>query len=333
MRLYGCPSCDSTVYFRNSSCGSCGTQLVYSPAQDAFVTEVQTCANRDRIGCNWIDDDHEENLCHSCQITDVIPDLGIEPNRELWAEGEVAKRWTLATLARWGWFGPDDTGQLPVIHFKSERTRKGKERVIMGHADGVITLNVAEADDAIRVKNREMLDEEYRTMLGHLRHELAHFLFERLSDEDGFLVSFRPVFGDETTDYGEALKRHYAEGPPEGWEKQFITPYASAHPHEDWAETVAHMMHLTDLVDSAMAVGLVWPSSRPLPEDAYETRDSDALIHLAVDLGVATNQITRAMGLNDVYPFVLTEPAREKLALAHHWLNRRGRPANAVAAH
>lgn len=327
MRLYSCPGCGGTIYFRNFSCGRCGAHLAYSPGSDAFITGAAECANRAEIGCNWATEMAGENLCHACRMTEVIPDLDIAPNRALWAEGETAKRWGLATLVRWGWFGPADTGPLPAFHFKADRTRHGEAPVIMGHAAGVITLNVAEADDAIRVRNREMLNEDYRTMLGHLRHELAHFLFERQSVEAGFAERFRPLFGDERNDYAAALARHYADGPPPGWEAAFITPYASAHPHEDWAETVAHMMHLTDLVDSAVAVGLTWPTRFAPPADAYACTGSEALIHTAVDLGMATNQVTRAMGLSDIYPFVLTDAVREKLEFAHHWLNRRGRGA------
>lgn len=325
MKPYQCPSCGGTVYFRNSSCGACGAALTYRPAEGAFVADARFCANRERIGCNWSDDGHAEGLCRACQMTDVIPDLEMMPNQELWADGEMAKRWVLATLDRWGWFGADDDGPLPVFHFKSERTRSGHADVTMGHAAGVITLNVAEADDAIRIRNRELLDEDYRTMLGHLRHELGHMLFDRLSAEPGFRDAFLPLFGDVTADYAAALQWHYTQGPRAGWEASFITPYASAHPHEDWAETVAHMMHLTDMVDSAVAAGMIWPSDHAAPQDAYACTDSDALVHVAVDLGLATNQVTRAMGLNDLYPFVLNDTVRDKLEFAHFWLNRRAR--------
>ncbi|SFC34661.1 zinc-binding metallopeptidase family protein [Tropicimonas isoalkanivorans] len=326
MRLYACPVCDARLYFHNSLCGACGANVSYNDSEDAFVTGVGSCANVNEIGCNWVGDAASDNLCHSCQMTDVIPDLAVVPNRELWADGEAAKRWVLANLARWGWFGSEDEGSLPSFEFKSEQTSVGSEHVTMGHASGVITLNVAEADDAIRVRNREMLDEDYRTMLGHLRHELAHFLHDRLSaEEPDFPQAFRELFGDERADYGEALERHYSDGPPQGWEMSFITPYASAHPHEDWAETVAHLMHLTDIVDTAESVDLSWHTTSERPGDAYATTKSVPLIRSAVDLGLALNQVNRAMGLSDLYPFVLNDAVRTKLAFAHHWLNRKAR--------
>lgn len=325
MRRHSCPVCNATVYFHNAVCGACGTGIAYNLAKDAFVAGANACSNASKIGCNWVGDDPSGKLCRSCRMTVVIPDLVIEPNTTLWAESEMAKRWVLATLNRWGWFGPDDSGQLPEFKFKSEHTVSGDQNVTMGHASGVITLDVAEADDAIRTRNREMLDEDYRTMLGHLRHELAHFLFERLSAEPGFTEAFRALFGDERTDYAAALDRHYSGGPPPDWQQSYVSPYASVHPHEDWAETAAHLMHLTDIVDTALAVDVTWPSNARPPLDAYATRESSALIRSAVDLGLALNQVNRAMGISDLYPFVLTDKVREKLELAHFWLNRPSR--------
>ncbi|MDV7142031.1 putative zinc-binding metallopeptidase [Tropicimonas sp. TH_r6] len=322
MRLYNCPSCGGMLYFMNSACSACNADVAFHPGKDAFVEADEACSNRDEIGCNWARDLADESLCHACRMTDVVPDLSVIPNGALWAEAEVAKRWVLATLARWGWFRAGSPEPLPAFHFKSAQTRDGTKRVMMGHANGVITINVAEADDAIRVRNRQMLDEEYRTMLGHMRHELAHFIFDRLSTEPGFSEQFRALFGDEQADYGAALKRHYAKGPPAGWQEQYVTPYASAHPHEDWAETSAHILHLVDMVDSAVATGLSWPTQYRPPADAYAATDGNELIHVAIDLGMASNQLTRAMGLNDLYPFVLTPAVRDKLEFAQHWLNR-----------
>ena len=53
-------------------------------------------------------------------------------------------------------------------------------RVLTGHASGLITLNVEEADDAKREKIRHDLREPYRTLLGHFRHEIGHYYWDRL---------------------------------------------------------------------------------------------------------------------------------------------------------
>lgn len=150
-------------------------------------------------------------------------------------------------------------------------------------------------------------------------------MFDRLSEEPGFVTQFRALFGDERADYGAALERYYAKEPRSDYQIDHITLYASAHPHEEWAETAAHIMHLTDMVDSAVAVGMNWPTTFAPDADAYTTTESDTLIHTAVDLGIATNHLNRAMGLSDLYPFVLTENVRKKLEFTHFWLNRSAR--------
>lgn len=326
MKLYECPSCRAPAYFPNAVCGNCGAELSYIADRDALELTVTPCANRGQIDCNWSAAQNDDGLCVSCQMTEIIPDLALKHTLPLWADGEFAKRWVIANVMRWGWFDETDTGPRPQFEFKSDRTRRGKAPVTMGHANGVITLNIAESDDAIRVRNREMLNEDYRTMCGHVRHELAHFLFDRLSAESpDFPDKFRALFGDERADYAAALERHYDAGPPKGWKADHITPYASAHPHEDWAETCAHIMHLTDMVDSAVAANMTWPSAYAPPQDAYGAVIASDLIHSAVDLGLATNHLNRAMGLSDLYPFVLTDHVREKLEFAHFWLNRAAR--------
>lgn len=208
----------------------------------------------------------------------------------------------------------------------AEDTPAGPANVIMGHAEGIVTINLAEADPVERVMRREQFGERLRTMTDHFRHEIAHYLFVRLTEQPPFLAGFRRFFGDERADYAAALEAHYAAGLPEDHDSAFITAYARAHPHEDWAETVAHILHLTDLLDSAMAAGI---TGRGLPEpgyDAYAETDAAKLIARAVRLAIALNHVNRSMGLPDTYPFVLTHPVREKLAAAHAWLSAGPRP-------
>ena len=47
-------------------------------------------------------------------------------------------------------------------------------QVITGHAQGLITIDIAEADDAERECHRQDMAEPYRTLLGHFRHEIGH---------------------------------------------------------------------------------------------------------------------------------------------------------------
>ena len=193
----------------------------------------------------------------------------------------------------------------------------------MGHDDGLVTINVTEADHAERVRRREDLGERLRTMIAHFRHEIGHFFFfKRLGPQPGFTGSFRDIFGDERADYGAALERHYGSGPSEGWTDNHVTPYASSHPHEDWAETFAHLLHLTDITDSFVAAGFSAPDLPGGPYDAYGEDDAARLIHIGAALGIGLNHINRSMGLQDIYPFVLTPVTRQKLVFAHSWMRR-----------
>lgn len=316
MRIYRCPACSADLYFRNLIC-SCGQQVALDPAADRFVPLAAACANRELIECNWVALEPGA-LCASCDTTDVIPDLEAEGNTQLWADAEAAKRWVLIGLYRLGWFAPG--APRPVFRFLAESTSTGKADVIMGHADGVVTINIAEADPVIRTRLREALDEDYRTLIGHMRHELAHFLHWVLEDTPAFISAFRALFGDETADYGAALERYYGDGAPSDWPSRFITAYASAHPHEDWAESVAHLLHLVDILDSAAATGLALASAGPPVPDPYLQEDSGALIPQAMEYALALNHINRSMGLPDLYPFVVNAPAREKLAFVHDWI-------------
>jgi hypothetical protein len=192
----------------------------------------------------------------------------------------------------------------------------------MGHVEGVVTISVAEADPVLRTTRREALEESYRTMLGHMRHEIAHMLWWRLSLREDFLNAFRERFGDERADYQVALQRHYIDGPPPDWKQRFLTTYASAHPHEDWAETTAHLLHLTDIADSFVAAGLSSPELPTAGWDPYSETDADRLIYVAAHLTMGVNHVNRSIGLSDLYPFVLSNAAYEKLAFVHDWLRR-----------
>ena len=316
MQIFTCPSCGHDVYFHNLGC-DCGLNLAFDPVGQIMVAADRVCANRTDIDCNWVPE--TDGFCRSCTMTETVPDLRKDANRPLWARTELAKRWALAALARWGWFTPSDLGERPTFRLLSENTATGEASVTMGHENGVITLNVTEAQDTVLAERQEDMGELYRTMLGHIRHEIAHFLFLRLTSGDPTFVSgFRDLFGDERADYGAALQAHYASPRHRG--EQYITNYATAHPHEDWAETVAHLMHLTALLDSGVWARLGWRGGPAVPYDAYQDPDTEALIARSVELTLAVNHVNRALDLPDLYPFVLSGPVREKLAFVHQAL-------------
>lgn len=318
MRIFTCPACGGDLFFGNLFC-TCGCDVAFDPQSGGFVSGGPTCTNRGEIRCNWLADVGGD-LCTSCAMTTVHPDLAMPNNALLWAKAEAAKRHVLVGLNRWNWFGAQDGGPRPEFHMLSEATSAGPAEVTMGHASGLVTINLAETDVVERVRRREELGEPYRTMVGHVRHELSHFLFERLAVGEKFIAGFRSRFGDENADYAQALGSYYEAGPPADWQNSFISAYASAHPHEDWAESAAHAMHLADMVDSFCAAHLSIPNGTGPDYDAYSEDDGSRLLNAGLRIGVALNHVNRAMGLADLYPFVTPPVVIEKIRFAHHCL-------------
>ncbi|SDH91653.1 hypothetical protein SAMN05421850_1011 [Lutimaribacter saemankumensis] len=316
MYVFSNPVGFGSLWFHNLTTAD-GTQVGYDPQARAFIPTPPFCANRALIGCNWIAPE-EGALCRSCAMTAVSPDHAAANALNNWAFTEAAKRWTLDNLGRWHWFRPEDPGAPPVFHMLAD----GPTPVAMGHVDGVVTISVAEADPVLSTTRRQALEEPYRTMIGHMRHEIAHMLWWRLSLRADFLDAFRVEFGDEREDYSAALQRHYRNGPPADWSQSYLTAYASAHPHEDWAETAAHLLHLTDITDSFVSSGFSSPDI-PYPGwDAYSEPDATTLIRVAVSVVMGINHVNRSMGLDDIYPFFVSHAAQRKLAFVHEWLRR-----------
>jgi hypothetical protein len=248
---------------------------------------------------------------------------------------EAAKRRLLFELAERG---------LPV---SSWRERDGglafdllsstSEPVTTGHDDGVIVLDLAEADAASREQRRTDLGEAYRTVLGHLRHEIGHYYQPLLAPEGTpQREACRSLFGDDRADYQGALARHYDSGPPADWPQRFVSAYASTHPWEDWAETFAHYLHIRDALQTAAAYGMRvdgptiqttdQASLHSDPADHADTDDADmrALLRAWLPLTYALNAMSRSMGANDLYPFVISGLVEAKLAFVHSLVT--GRP-------
>jgi hypothetical protein len=219
----------------------------------------------------------------------------------------------------------DDPEHGLAYKFLADLDTPGAAPVLTGHANGVITLNVAEADDVERERQRLQLHEPYRTLLGHFRHEVGHYYWDLLIKDTPWIDTFRALFGNERQDYAQALQDHYNQGPPQDWQQQFVSAYASAHPWEDWAETWAHYLHMTDTLETAAACGLSLRPQRsdeptlktaPAPDSLY-ARSFDQLIDNWFPLTYVLNNLNRGLGLPDGYPFVLSTPAIDKLRFVH----------------
>lgn len=311
MRHLACPSCGARVYFENFGCLACSAQFAFAPDSGEMIALAENaapaCANRSQFVCNW-STTPDEPLCRSCRLNDVIPNLSFPGNLERWRRIEQAKRRVVHDVIRLG---------LPTeARFRFLSADLLATPVTTGHACGVITLDIAEADDAVREQRRTQMGEPYRTLVGHFRHELAHYYFERLVLDSSDIQACRFVFGDERADYAQALQRHYRRGAPADWQKHFISPYASAHPHEDWAETFAHFVHIVATMDTALDLGFGANLSTPIA-DPYTTEDFDALIAAFLPITEKVNEINRSMGQPDMYPFVLSEEVVGKLHFIH----------------
>lgn len=274
------------------------------------------------------DDPHP--LCVSCRQTRILPDLSVPANRERWYNIEVAKRRLFYTLARLNLTPADPpAGQPPagpVYEFLADLP--GLPPVMTGHRNGVITLNVAEADDDERARRRVAMHEPYRTLLGHLRHESGHYYWDGLiAAHPDRLAAFREVFGDDSVDYGQALSLHYANhanAQTPAWQADYVSAYATAHPWEDWAETWAHYLHMVDLLETAAAYStrVIVPGNPP--DEAEEVNspfagetDFDQLVSQWVPVTLLLNSLNRSLGQNDAYPFALTPGALRKLRFVH----------------
>jgi hypothetical protein len=351
MRIFHCDHCHQPVFFENTVCGHCGHKLAYlpdlqiigsldplrasddreqlwtSPLKRAEGRAYRLCGNYTTYHvCNWaLPANKPEALCPSCQLTRVIPDLSIPGNLEKWARIEVAKRRLVYSLIEF---------RLPLKN-KSQDPECGLEfhfkgdlpdglRVLTGHDNGVITMNIIEADDVEREKARVSMHEPYRTLLGHFRHEIGHYYWDRLIRDSDRLEPFRRLFGDESADYNAALTAHYETGPRPDWRQSFISAYASVHPWEDFAETWAHYLHMTDTLETAAACGLSLtpdredePSMKKPPRKPAQQQSFDEIINDWFPLTYVLNNLNRGMGLNDAYPFVLPPPTIEKLRFIH----------------
>lgn len=347
MRSFSCQACGQLVFFENVQCVRCGHALGYLPDADVMsaleagpdgVWQVlageaqgrhyRMCTNYAQENvCNWmVPAEETDTFCAACRLNQTIPDLSVEGNRERWARVEAGKRRLVYALLRLGLPLQDGPAGRLAFAFLADGTGKFQEsgEVMTGHADGLITINIAEADDAMREQMRLDMHELYRTVLGHFRHEVGHYYWERLIRPSPRLKPFRQRFGDERADYDEALQRHYHQGPVPNWQESYVSAYATAHPWEDWAETWAHYLHIIDTLDTAAAFELRVRAPEdqsatvtPPPNALYRPQSFDAMIKSWLPLTYALNCVNRSMGQPDLYPFVLSQPALDKLRFVH----------------
>lgn len=352
MRLFDCQNCGQVLFFENQRCARCGERLGFiprmgvlsalegeGPAWTALATpgkQWRFCANAEYSVCNWlVPASSLERFCVACRHNRMVPDLSEKANWKSWTKMELAKHRLFYTILRLGLPTPNraenpDNGL--VFDFLADAEGAPGGKVMTGHDDGLITLAVAEADDAEREARRARMGEPYRTLLGHFRHEVGHFYWDMLIRDGHRIDAFRAAFGDESQDYGQSLKRHYAEGPPPNWQENYVSSYATSHPWEDWAESWAHYLHIIDGMETAGAFGL---EMHPVIDpdhvletnpgvDPYTSEPFDRLINRWLPLTIALNAMNQSMGLNDLYPFVLSPAVITKLDFIHEIVHASG---------
>lgn len=343
MLNFHCNHCQQVVFFESVSCVNCGRLLAYLPDRQSMgaldagddgtwlyrsnhvQSRYRLCINYAQYNvCNWaVPAGDYDDACRSCQLTQPTPELAEQTHRQSWFKLETAKRRLVYTLQQL---------RLPLLSKQADsrhglafqfRAEAFGQPVLTGHANGLITINIAEADDAMREQHRANLHEAYRTLLGHFRHESGHYYWDRLVSGSEHLEAFRNLFGDERQDYAASLQRHYEQGAAADWQSSFISAYASSHPWEDWAECWAHYLHMIDVTETAVSCGLTLRPRHPndplLEPDPKVLRRSrfDAAIDAWFALTYVLNNLNRSLGQQDAYPFVLSDPIIQKLRFVH----------------
>ncbi len=352
MRLFSCSACHAPVFFDNLSCLSCGCSLVYDPEKldiFAFTADAdgvlflagsghrgggghavfeghRLCVNRDVApSCNWLAGaNNEAGYCHACQLTSVYPPQDSEQGQASWAVSERAKRRWMHSILTLGLEAKPKTEDNPTgMTFRILEPGADRTSVLTGHADGVITINAAECDPVERLSRRAALDEPYRTLLGHFRHESGHYYWQLLvSSNPDRLTGFRQVFGDERVDYAQALEAHYNKADSSSWHPDFVSFYAESHPWEDFAETWAHYLHMRDAIELGNSWGLQLPNYPAQQIDSFAgLAGGDAgfrsVLQQWLPLSLFANSLNRSLGHEDAYPFAPSAQVVSKLGWIH----------------
>ena len=338
MKLLNC-RCGQSVFCDNMLCVHCGRSLGFDafsntmhsldPLGDGRYSNeageiFRLCNNREQYEvCNGLVPESNGgpegsestpepngdtgNLCRCCSLNRALPNLQRIENILLWSRLERAKRRLISGLTHLELspYAPTSRGweQMKFEFLEDKRSHSDalESFVSTGHKDGVITINVLEADDVQRVQQQQIMGERYRTVLGHFRHEAGHFYYQRLIG-DG--EEFKKLFGDPLDSYEDALARYYDKGPPMDWDAHWISAYASSHPLEDWAECFAHYLHINDCLETAYSHGMA-PSTVEM--------EMDWRLTVWNELAISINEISRSLGVRDAYPFSISSGVRQKL--------------------
>lgn len=355
MHALTCPTCNGLSGFVNQQCPFCGTHVgIHLPSRSLVVADRDgididgrhwvRCSNWDDTGCNWMAPAEVEmesagmrGRCFAESLLRAIPDPTDTIAMDKLRPATLDLRLLIYQLADLG---------LPVepfwrseggLAFDLRSSLTTGKPVMIGHANGVITIDLAETQDAYRERLRVNLGEAYRTMLGHYRHEVGHY-YEHVLVETGdganrYLDECRQLFGDERASYSDALDRHYKFGAPENWRDSYISEYATMHPWEDFAECFAHYLHITGTIDTARESGLMLDKEQVrfsmdrdiVPLQSYAHQPIERLLYDWKWLATMFNRVNAAMGRRPLYPFEIPKPVVDKLGFVHRVIRESAR--------
>ncbi|MBE7178566.1 MAG: putative zinc-binding metallopeptidase, partial [Mucilaginibacter polytrichastri] len=249
MKVFACDNCGHLVFFENTRCEKCGHDLGFcaedlqlhalEPADDGKFTlqnkddkSYRYCVNHAHNVCNWLVEDSGDGLfCTACRHNRVIPDLTNQDHLDRWSKVERAKHRLIYQLIKLGLPLPTKSEDpIKGLSFDFMSDTGTEKKVMTGHDNGLITLNITEADDVEREMTRRQMQEAYRTLLGHFRHEIGHYYWDMLIDNTDNLLAYRDLFGDDRVDYQQAIDKHYENGAPADWQSSYISAYAAMHP-------------------------------------------------------------------------------------------------------
>lgn len=354
MKVFNCDTCGELIYFENHQCLSCFSTLGYLPEINQLSSlqaipdshlwrsmspssggqSYRKCRNYEfNHVCNWmIPEGDPEEFCLSCRLNEIIPDLSVQENILYWHKLEKAKRRLIYSILRL---------ELPLKN-KQDDSHHGlafrflandqsplmleTNNVMISHEQGRITINIAEANDIVRENMRLHMNERYRTLLGHFRHEIGHYYWYVLVEKHTeLLFEFQSLFGNENEPYDQALQNYYQTGPKPHWQQSFISAYASSHPWEDWAETFAHYLHMYDTLETARSWGISTEFNKQNRHQKINLSKPaahfDEMKEHWIYLSSALNSLNRSMGMADIYPFVWSHPVIEKLRFVQKVMN------------
>ena len=353
MRTFRC-SCGNQLFFDNSVCMKCKRDVGWCPVCEAIAdvttnagafccsgcnTTVVKCINyASQNVCNrFVECDEPQGsqgqtsqgvFCDCCRFNRTIPDLSVKGNKEKWYRLEAAKRRTMYDLTMLGFpYGTEKDGVKPglLFDFKGDtipdrvyRGMAGGQKVFTGHDNGIITINIQEADPVERERLRVDMGKAHRSLLGHFRHEFGHYIWDVVV-KDRREQDFIALFGNHhDPEYDVALKIYYDKGPKHNWLLNYVSAYATMHPWEDFAETFSVYLDMTSALDTAY-------HGRLIPE--ANLTDVEVMVKSYQELGIALNEMNRSNGLLDFLPEVIAAPVRDKLQFIHGLREKSSQPA------